>query len=142
MTRSLWMHLYQAVMAIAVLIAIGLLEPLYFPVVREWTVTKMDRFQDTVVLSGYMKKVRDCKFVGMVAEDDDGHRLPLKYLDNPIDDTASRPVGAQTWGPWQVVVNIQNATSRVRFTATHSCHIGWQTVTHLGEVKLFPGVNQ
>ena len=142
MIRRAVLYTYQFGMAMAVLIVAGFMEPLYFPVVRDWTVTKIERVGDAVILSGYMKKVRNCEFVGVVAQDDAHRRLPLKYLDNPIDDTATRPVGAQNWGPWQVVIQDVSGVAKISMSATHSCHVGWHTVTQLGEVKLYPGVQQ
>lgn len=60
-------------------------ERAFFPVVKDFTILSAKRDGKNLVLSGVMRKVRDCSFVGVtahgVAEPTDAE-LALKFLDS------------------------------------------------------------
>lgn len=129
--------------AVSVLLLAYVAEPAYFPVIRDWTVTKLDRNGRQVMLSGYMRKIRSCPLIGIVVTNEDGDRLPFSLVDG-VESSASAgmPTGSQAWGPWSIVIEPSDGTSRLRFQATHQCHAGWPTTTELGEFNLFPGLQR
>ena len=133
-------NLYSIVFAVTVIYLMAILEPKYFPVVRNWTVTHMEKDDHAVLISGYMHKVRACKFQGVVATDTATNmQLPLKFLDNPTDSTKSRPTGSQEWGNWRI--QVPDTTSEVQFRAYHDCHSIWSTKTVLGTINLYGKLN-
>ena len=53
------------VLALAIVLGLPIVERLAFPVVRDFVVTSMLKEPSAVMLSGYMRKARDCEFVGV-----------------------------------------------------------------------------
>ena len=104
-----------------------------FPVVEKFTITAREEMGDHTLISGYMTKARSCRFIAVDATTltQTGGRedVPLKFLDNPEDDSFSRPVGAQRWGIWQLLV--PKGTNIVTFIAHHECTFMWTTKTEL-----------
>jgi len=131
--------------AVAIVASISTLEPLLMPVVTQWTPTKMHRDGNEIIISGYMKKTRNCEFIavsatGTVLGQRDIVNVPLRFLDRPDGYTnVSRPVGMQEWGPWQIRLVSEVPITQVGFRVTHSCHAVWNTVTHLGTVSVMSG---
>ena len=128
-------YVYQFIVALTVLFVSAAVEPLLYPVVMNWTPTKIVKEDQQVKLAGFMNKVRDCRFVAVTVEDNNHIRLPLKFLDNVDDDAINRPTGSQTWGQW--TVQARPTTSSITFTAHHECHPLWITKTTLGSIHLF-----
>jgi hypothetical protein len=126
---------------ILVVMLSSLLEPLYFPVVRDWTAETISRENAKVTVSGHMRKTRDCIFLGVsaIGVGRDGNRtwLPLLFRDNITDHTYTRPVGAQGWGPWTMTVPLESDVREVEFRAAHQCHPLWATVTKLGTATIY-----
>ena len=133
-------YIYQFVIAILVLYLGSVLEPLFYPVVMNWTVT--DRVMETDIekgnkffMSGYMNKVRNCKFLAVTVHDNNNIKLATKFLDNVYDDAENRPTGSQKWGYW--VVKLRDDSSELTVQAHHSCLPLWTTVTTLGKVNVY-----
>lgn len=126
-----------ALIAFLLVIFIPRLEHYLFPVVRDFVVAGMTREPQAVTINGYMRKVRDCKFVGVQAvgvvsgvEVD----VPLIFLDAK-NNNATRPEGTQGWGPWRITVKVAEADA-IKLTSTHRCHWVYTTDTHLANIPL------
>ena len=123
-----------------ILVAMAMIfEPLLFPVVTGWKPTKVEVAGDVVRISGYMHKARDCRFLAVQASGfdpiiRDNIHIPILFQDNPNDQTATRPAGYQSWGPWQIEIPRMYKLYSVDFRSVHNCHGGWTTVTYLGNV--------
>lgn len=132
------LNMLPALVALFLAITLPYLERLLFPVVKDFVVVGMVKEPQAVTINGYMRKVRDCKFVGVqaVSIDSSGHEqdAPLIFLDAK-NNNATRPQGTQTWGPWQITVKVADADS-VRLTATHRCHYVYANDTLLANIPL------
>ena len=132
------LNFVPALVAILMVFAMPRLEHLFFPVVGDFVVVGMVKEPEAVTINGYMRKVRDCKFVGVQASaiDATGHEYdaPLIFLDAK-NNNATRPQGTQTWGPWQITVKVSDADS-VRLSATHRCHYVYANDTLLANIPL------
>ncbi len=126
--------------AILLLTAFRLAEYIFFPVVKDFHLTSMERVDNYIVMQGYMRKVRNCRYVGVSAEGitTSGHvDLPLRFLDSAIvNDNTTRPQGTQNWGPWRVVIPIVPNINTVVLYSVHSCHLAWETTTELARLPL------
>lgn len=135
--------IWPALLALLIPITAMQVEHRLFPVVRDFTITEMRVDHNTLHISGYMRKVRDCTFAGVTAEGMSfagSEELPITYRDNLNGDSATRPEGLQGWGPWNIEVPIQHQLDLVKLTAVHSCHPAWMTQTNLvtipvGEIR-------
>lgn len=129
-----------------ILIAILLLtvfrwaEYTFLPVVKNFHLTSLERVDNYIVMQGYMRKVRDCRYVGVSAEGTTPSGpvdLPLRFLEsNIVNDNTTRPQGTQNWGPWRVVIPIVPNISTVVLYSVHSCHLAWETTTELARLPL------
>ena len=126
--------------AILLLTALRWVEYVFFPVVKDFHLTSIERVDNYIVMQGYMRKVRDCRYVGVSAEGitPSGHvDLPLRFLEsNSINDNTTRPQGTQNWGPWRVVIPTMPNISTVVLYSVHSCHLAWETTTELARLPL------
>ena len=126
--------------AILLLTALRWAEYTFFPVVKNFHLTSIERVDSYIVMQGYMRKVRDCRYVGVSAEGitPSGHvDLPLRFLEsNSINDNTTRPQGTQNWGPWRVVIPTVPNISTVVLYSVHSCHLAWETTTELARLPL------
>ena len=139
-------YIKLALRVLPILIAILLLsvfrwaEYTFFPVVKDFHLTSIERTGSYIIMQGYMRKVRDCKYIGISAEGltSSGHvDLPLKFLDaNNGNDNTTRPQGTQNWGPWKVVIPASPSITAIDFHSVHSCHLAWETTTELARVPL------
>ena len=136
--------IYQFVVALTVLFMGSVLEPLFFPVVMNWTVTTSSLSEPAIngnrryAMSGYMNKVRDCRFLSVQVTDNNHRQLPIKFLDNDIDDAANRPKGSQKWGFWTIA--LWDDSSEITVNARHQCHLMWVTETTLGKINVYTGL--
>lgn len=125
------------VVALSILMILPRLERALLPVVTGFVVTSMTKTPEHVVLSGYMRKDRDCIFVGVQAvaiQDAHEHDVPLIFLD-ARNNNATRPQGSQAWGPWKVTVPALYADS-IKLISTHRCHPFYTTDTELASIPL------
>lgn len=131
------LRLWPLVLGMLIILGSMKIEHLAFPVVEDFHISKMERKGDYVVMSGFMRKTRDCTFVGVSAELVQGKsavQIPLTYLDNTTNHTASRPMGTQGWGPWQILIPAVQSNATVVLTATHKCHLWWTIQSHLANI--------
>ena len=109
-----------------------------FPVVDPFVITEIGCSSDNpcVVISGWMEKRRDCKFLelyGYVTRPGEkmGRVVEVKFLDRAEpDDRKTRPVGSQYWGAWQI--NAEEG-DHISLHAIHQCHPLWETKGVLAE---------
>lgn len=126
-----------ALIALLLVVLVPRIEHYLAPVVRDFVVVGMQKTPDTITLQGYMRKARDCNFVGVQAVADVGGTqvdVPLIFLDAK-NNNATRPQGTQAWGPWRVTVQAANAQA-IHLTSTHRCHWIYTTDTHLATIPL------
>lgn len=139
MTRHLRysLNVLPFVVALVILMVLPRLERALFPVVSDFVVTSLTKTPEYVVVSGYMRKTRDCTFVGVQAvavQEAHEHDIPLIFLD-ARNNNATRPLGSQAWGPWKVTFPTTYADS-VKLTSTHRCHPFYATDTPLANIPL------
>lgn len=126
--------------AILLLTVLRWAEYIFFPVVKDFHLTSIERVDNYILMQGYMRKVRDCRYVGVSAEGvaPSGRvDLPLRFLDDDIvNDNTTRPQGTQNWGPWKVVIPTVPNINTVVLYSVHSCHLAWETTTELARLPL------
>ena len=132
------LHLLPALVALFLVVTLPYVEKWLFPVVKDFVVVGMVKEPHAVTINGYMRKVRDCTFVGVqaVALDAAGHEhdVPIVFLDAQ-NNNANRPQGTQGWGPWRVTVHVSEADG-IRLSATHRCHWVYAVDTNLANIPL------
>ena len=139
MTRNVkyTLNALPALVALLLVMLIPRVEHYVFPVVKDFVIVGMVKEPEAVTISGYMRKARDCKFVGVQASAISGGYevdVPLIFLDAK-NNNANRPQGTQSWGPWKVTVKVSDADS-IRLVSTHRCHWVYTTDTELANVPL------
>ena len=137
---KLALQVLPILIAILLLIAFRWVEYAFFPVVKNFHLTSIERVDNYIVMQGYMRKVRDCRYVGVSAEGitPSGRvDLPLRFLEsNIVNDNTTRPQGTQNWGPWRVVIPTVPNINTVVLYSVHSCHLAWETTTELARLPL------
>ena len=137
---KLVLRVLPILIAILLLAAFRWAEYTFFPVVKDFHLTSMERVDNYIVMQGSMRKVRDCRYVGVSAEGvtPSGHvDLPLRFLDAAIvNDNTTRPQGTQNWGPWKVTIPVSPNINTVVLYSVHSCHLAWETTTELARLPL------
>lgn len=125
---------------LGILIIFGLYngEHYFFPVIKDFQITHLERSDNKIVMSGYMRKVRECEYLNVIAHiDKNGKtiRLPITFLSRELTQI-SRPIGRQLWGPWQLTIPIlpNNSNDRIEIDAYHHCHFAWVTETNMLEI--------
>ena len=132
-----WLALYMAfgatILATLATIAPGL-ETRYRPVIENFRVESAERYGDAILIRGTMEKVRDCRFVEMLAyirPVDDDFWQPLAVDFTPARDTVqSRLPIPQRWGPWALILEVPTP-AEVKLAVRHECHGVYLTVTEL-----------
>lgn len=124
-------------------VALNSLDTHLAPVVEDFEVSSVEPVGDsTISLYGTMDKVRNCSQKGLSAYYDpseDSERpfaVPMTYPGSAVD---NRPAIEQSWGPWEVnLKRVEGDTSEgsVDLYVDHSCHIFWNTSTHLTNIPL------
>lgn len=110
----------------------------FMPVVKDFHLTQIKRDGGYTIMSGYMRKARDCQFVGVSATGiTEGGKvsLPLRFMDS-ANDNDTRPTGMQNWGPWRIVIPASPHVLAVELDSVHACHIAWPSTTHLARVPV------
>ena len=137
---KLVLRVLPILIAILSLTAFRWAEHTFFPVVKNFHLTSIERVDNYIVMQGYMRKVRDCRYVGVSAEGTtpSGHvDLPIRFLEsNSVNDNTTRPQGTQSWGPWRVVIPTVPNINTVVLYSVHSCHLAWETTTELARLPL------
>ena len=137
---KLVLQVLPILIAILLLTALRWAEYVFFPVVKDFHLTSIERVDNYIVMQGYMRKVRDCRYVGVSAEGvtPSGYvDLSLRFLDSAIiNDNTTRPQGTQNWGPWRVVIPAVPNINTLVLYSVHSCHLAWETTTELARLPL------
>ena len=126
--------MWPAVLGALLVLLLNRFEHSFMPVVSDFTATKITRTGDVLTASGYMRKDRACVFAGITAE---GRQLDGGSVDVPLifrdgrQDTAARPTGTQSWGPWVLEIPVAPEIKTVSLTAVHKCHPFWSMLTPL-----------
>lgn len=127
-----WPLLYGSVFATSILSSLLLaryIEHRFFPVVTDFVVTYSDKKENAMTVAGQMQKVRDCRFIEVVAYSSNQY-LSVDFVDSPARQVGkSRAEGQQAWGPWLITP----AASPIRLVARHQCHALWDSSTVLIE---------
>jgi hypothetical protein len=114
------------------------MESTYFPVLRYTSVEIAGRSTDDVDLSIYGVKLRACRLLEVSAlirvKEGMWKRADIAIDSRPLQ-LESRPSGWQSFGVWK----LRPTGDRVRLTAWHECHAGWNTFTDLGEWVIVGG---
>ena len=137
---KLVLHVLPILIAILLFAVLRWAEYIFFPVVKDFHLTSLERVDNYIVMQGYMRKVRDCRYVGVSAEGATTSGrvdLPLRFLEsNTVNDNTTRPQGTQNWGPWRVVIPTVPNINTVVLYSVHSCHLAWETTTELARLPL------
>ena len=137
---KLVLRVLPILIAILLLTVLRWAEYIFFPVVKDFHLTSIERVDNYIVMQGYMRKVRDCRYVGVSAEGiaPSGRAdLPIRFLEsNAVNDNTTRPQGTQNWGPWRVVIPTVPNINTVVLYSVHSCHLAWETTTELARLPL------
>ena len=137
---KLMLQVLPILLAILLLTVLRWAEYIFFPVVKDFHLTSLERVDNYIVMQGYMRKVRDCRYVGESAEGTtpSGHvDLPRRFLEsNIVNDNTTRPQGTQSWGPLRVVIPTVPNINTVVLYSVHSCHLAWETTTELARLPL------
>ena len=137
---KLALRVLPIVVALTLLFTLRWAEYTFMPVVKDFHLTKIERVDNYVIMKGYLRKVRNCKYVGISAEGvtSEGRvDLPLRFLDaEDLNDNSTRPEGTQDWGPWRIIIPVAPSISVVDLNSVHSCHLAWETTTNLARVPL------
>ena len=119
--------------------AMRLGEGYVLPVVKDFRVEAMSFPSNAVDISGSLRKVRDCAFVGVFVtmHGDLGvdKEVKLLFMDLPASNT-NRPQGVQDWGPWRVFFPVEPDVHTLSLSVAHQCHSAWLTITKLTDVPL------
>ena len=117
-----WIFLSVVVWQIA-----GKIEGSYYPVVTSTKVIDVVQVSDGVYIYGRFGKLRNCSFESLradITEDKLYSKITLDFRDKD----RLRKMGLQSYGPWFLRIDeIRN--KKIRLTAEHKCHIGFNTVT-------------
>jgi len=116
-------------MVVAVWAAGKQLEPVVFPVVKNFHITEVISEGDNLWIAGEFNKVRGCEFVDVVGYSGKQH-VTVVFDEHPEAPVVTRIRGYQTFGPWLLVPKV----SRLSLYAHHRCTTGLVTT------KLFDGV--
>lgn len=121
---------------------ISMLEYSFFPVLDDFTVSRIYRTENSIVLEGYMTKVRNCKFAGIVSTGTDWggetSDVPIYFRDSK-NHSGSRPLGKQGYGPWILEVPVAGNLTTVTLDSIHRCHPAWSSTTRLTVLTLKDG---
>ena len=104
-----------------------------FPVVSEFKVESASYAKGELTLSGSMRKVRDCAYVGLAVYGvpELGPKNELSY-DFRGEFVKHRSQGFQTWGPWTVTVPVKSRYEHIEIVASHRCLGPWvQNTTYV-----------
>ena len=137
-----WSFLYVLMGAAAVVTAMVVLPPLesrFFPVVKEFHATMLVRNGNTVLAQGTLDKVRDCRFIELLAyADQNGSdiKAPIRVDFSPANDLMqTRLAIPQQWGPWAFLLPKAEGASIV-LAARHECHAFYTTTTYLAKFEV------
>jgi hypothetical protein len=116
-----------------------------FPVIEDWSLDYITRYENTYTMGGQMRKDRACELLhtSVLAVP----KLPLapKVLVYQVQPNeilgAGGPVGKFTWGPWEVRVPDKlmghlDWVDSIEVVGHHRCHMLWIQETVYGRVPV------
>ena len=105
----------------------------YFPVITEFKVTDTSVRGNLMLASGTMVKSRDCELLQVIAYNAKRETIPITFVENPADASATREVGFQLWGP----IGFPRITpGMVTLYSRHQCNPLWHTHQELVSVTI------
>lgn len=135
--KSLAVSFYIAMAGLLAMAALPLMdryEAQVLPVMDEFRVLERTSVEGGVMISGDMRKRRDCRFVELVFYAGDvsdrqslREMLFVQFLDVPHGVYTSREPGRQPWGPWFLRAPRTAAGPDVFMRITHRCHKAYDT---------------
>lgn len=129
---QLWLFL----IGIAFIISAYFIDVYVFPVIPSFTVSRIEKIGDDVIISGTLRKNRACPLMQDIqAFTLRGEKLPIQFLDRHDSDLTSRPAidGAdQSFGPWLIKGGHGDTFS---LYSLHRCHALWTKETRLATVS-------
>ena len=141
--RTFLMNTIPLAVVASALVSWRLIELMFFPVISGFVVSEVNQVGQAVIIKGTMTKARNCTYEYTQAasifdggDTADKARLPIKFLEDNIDDKRSRPLGRQDWGPWVITIPVSPRTVAIELTSSHSCHWLWSQKTHLADIPL------
>ena len=123
------------ILGMLIVLGINKVEHWFFPVIEDFHVSSIERKGEYLIMSGFMRKTRDCKFSGVSAVIATGSsvvEVPITYLNTTVPHTLSVDMGTRGWGPWQLAIPKTNGN--IELTASHVCHSWWTSQTHLAKI--------
>ena len=97
----------------------------YLPVVINAHVMSVTHTKSSVIIHGVIDKVRDCRFVELLAYHGD-QLLTTRFIENEdVHSKLTRAIGPQHFGPIEVSQDVPFISLYVR----NECHPLWQTTT-------------
>ena len=131
-------HLTASLRLLPFVVAIGLLlfipraEQFFFPVLRDFIIVSIKKEDKVMVVNGYVRKMRDCAYVGTQAWVKHGqarYEVPLVFPTTPST-RVSDPSGPLMWGPITAYLPLTSA-EEIHVVMTHRCHPMWVHETQL-----------
>lgn len=129
------LRFWPFILGMCIILSINKIEHWFFPVIEDFHISKIERQGGYLVMSGFMRKTRDCQFSGVSAsiiQNGITNEIPITYLNISTPHTISRAVGVNGWGPWQL--SIPKTSGNIEITVSHICHSWWTTQTHLARI--------
>ena len=123
---SLWLLILGPLVFV---LAVGPWTDKFFPVIDPFVVTTQECRNGECVITGWMQKRRECRFVETYARvlgkgQDMPRMVEIEFMDRPLKQSVTRPTGEQFWGPWRFKAD-EGALVEIR--ATHQCNPFWDT---------------
>lgn len=134
-------HILPVIIGMMIVASFNFFERTFMPVVKDFVVQEIEQTEKTIVLSGWMRKDRDCAFAGIIAEGTDNLgktiELDLSFRDKRKDNAINH-IGPQAWGPWTIEFPLEPNVKIVTLTSVHHCHPAWATTTKLIDITIQP----
>jgi len=126
--RIAW-HVGPVLAALLALVIAKEIDTRMFPVVTDFVITSMREDSTGVLIEGRLNKVRDCRFLEVVAYGDQSRPVQVQFMDRQDGSIpTTRAVRVQMWGPWHIATG---GASLVTLMARHECHALWDHSTAL-----------
>lgn len=127
-SRIAW-HVGPLLAALLVFVIAKEVDTRFFPVVADFEITSMRQDGAGVLIEGRLNKLRDCRFVEVVAYGDESSPAQVQFMDRPVGSLpTTRAVRVQLWGPWHIATG---GAKSVTLIARHECHVLWDHSTTL-----------
>lgn len=131
--------------AFVALMCVWFIENNFFPVIRDFQVTRFERLGDQYVLEGQFYKTRPCNFISLnILADPKAPLVPNVLVYQMRDETifgGDAPTGVSTWGPVSLPMPTElakrlNEVDALEIRGIHSCHGLWNQETTYGYIPV------